>query len=326
MKDSKSSPSETKPTSEQGLANIEQALLASNQQANERLTRIDERLERTANLMAQSIENDQTRAKERDQWLQDLTTVMTSSVVARPAGAYVPANMGPTEEDGSKVKMGHAATQDDEEEASNDWFQISVAVLIAVVSLTGAIAAWRSTLVKSEDADVSAMYATMNTEMARFMSNAELYEHYRAYTAYTVSQTLDQELTEDLVDASKTEADMLTEQQVSASEVAFTSQQFFPSRYLDRDGNYNLDRELGESMAQFAQIRDTNAAYHFADADERREKGILITMVFIPITIALLFFTFGEILHPSRQVFRYLSGFLGASFLVMSVIGVILWY
>ncbi|MDM8519282.1 hypothetical protein QUF64_04490 [Anaerolineales bacterium HSG6] len=77
--------------------------------------RIDERLERAANLMVQSIENDQARAKERDQWLQDFTVAVSSSLTTQP---YLDDDFADDDEDEDNVRSGRAiptnirATQD----------------------------------------------------------------------------------------------------------------------------------------------------------------------------------------------------------------------
>jgi hypothetical protein len=321
---------------------LEEAILNSNRQANERLARVDERLERAANLLIQSIEHDNERAVQRDRWMADLSAIVGSAVAGRATGESATSRL---ESPPSKTPVGYQPVQPvatpmpqpdidveaykvekytEEKNEGEDTFQMIVAVMIAIVSLVAAVGAWRGTMVKVEDADIATLYATMNAETTEFMSNSELHNNYRAYSTYTLNETLQQQLEKDLGKASGSTKLVLTDQQAMASDLIGTNQLFFLTRYLDRDGSYNTGRALGEAWAKAEQLIDVHPEIHASDADNRRYKNFLLAVSFVPVAISLLFYTLAESLHSSHTILRYGSAFAGTVFLIISAMTIVM--
>ena len=226
------------------------------------------------------------------------------------------------EEEIEEVVTNEEESEEEDSEDEADRFQIIVAIMIAIVSLVGAAVGWQSTLIEDDDADRSGLEAALNVETTRFINTAELFRHYRAYTSYTLNEELAEQLEEELLLASDVDAssEALFLQQSAAEDIVGTSQQFFPPRYLNRDGSYNTQRELGEAWAQAEQLMDLDPQAHFDEADSQRAKSSLIITNLVILTVSLLFFTIAEGLHAKRLALRRFTAGAGTFFLVISVI------
>ncbi|HFC12676.1 MAG TPA: hypothetical protein ENJ56_07515 [Anaerolineae bacterium] len=188
-----------------------------------------------------------------------------------------------------------------------DRFQLMMAVMIAIVTLSGALLAWRASVASANagDADFAGMQAVLDAEQTLTINDIDLYRHYRAYTHYTYQQAIGREFP----DATLT-----------ASNLAATNQIFFPTRYLNRDGSYAVQRQLGELWAQAAQINDLDPEPYFDQADVLRNKTNLLVASFILLTLSLFFYTMAESIHPDRPRLRYLLGGLGTLLLIGTIV------
>lgn len=209
------------------------------------------------------------------------------------------------------------------DEERSDTFQTIMAIMIAVVSLTGAVIAWQATLAEPDDADREGLQATLNAEIVRFINSAVLYKNYRAYTDYTLNDELQRQIAADLDQASPEEEAVLKLQQSQALDNVGINRLFFPQRYLNRDGSYNSERQLSEAWAQASQEVDLDAEAHFDAADAERNKISLLIGVIIVLTISLVFYTLAEGLHPVRRGLRVITAVGGTIFLVGGIAGAI---
>ena len=130
-----------------------------------------------------------------------------------------------------------------------------------------------------------------------------MYANYRAYTAYVRYNELGNLIADDLPDVSESEADALEHQMKEAWTLAIGASGFFPNRYLNRDGTYGTDRELGEAWADAAQQKDLYPEQHFANADRLRAKSSWLVAVIVLLTVSVWFYTLAEgIDHPVKYV------------------------
>ncbi|GEM_PF-1694986 len=282
------------------LTPFEQAIVKIDQRSDERLARVDERLERIVTLLATSIEH---------------------NVGQQPTHSFSEEESGEEEEVGDEEGEEEGDDEDeDKEEEGNDTFQTVVAILIAIISLIGGALAWRGSLVKVDDASIPGLSATLNSEVTHFMNNTALYKRYRAYTTYTLNDKLQQQIKLDLDKSSDSQKINLEQQQAETSNLMATSQMFFSSRYLNRDGSYNAERDLGEAWAQAAQSLDLNPKYYFDIAVVKQAKEIVLGGAFVWLAISMLFFTIAEMLNPSHQILRYSNAALGTIFLIVATV------
>lgn len=208
--------------------------------------------------------------------------------------------------------------------APSSTFETTMAILIAIVTIAGALVAWRAAIIDAEagDADFAGLTATINAARTKITNTNTVYEHYRGYTVYTRNREL-QHLLEDTVDPDQA-SDLNVREWAVSAQIADDSQELFSRRFLNEDGSYNLKREFGETWAEAGQSLDLDPAPHFAQADSYRSKSSTLIMVFIVQALALLFFTIAEGLSAARSGWRYSLALLGLAALIFSVAAAIL--
>src|SRR3990172_11114606 len=76
-------------------------------------------------------------------------------------------------------------------------------ILIAVVTVVGAVVAWRASVASdgAGDADFAGLRASVNAEEARAINFVNAYEHYGAYTSYLRYTKLGDAIADDLEDS-----------------------------------------------------------------------------------------------------------------------------
>jgi len=203
-------------------------------------------------------------------------------------------------------------------------FKIVVAILLASVTVVGAIVAWRAAIAAdlANNADARGLAATLNAEETRALNHVNTYEHYRAYTTYLRHNELGNRIAEDLSTAAEDEARALERQKTDAWDLAVEIQGgFFPPRYLDPDGSYDTQREIDEAWADAAQQKDLNPEPHFADADRLRGKSTTMVILLVPLTVALLGFTLAE---SMKHAFKYVLAAGGSLILAGSLVALLL--
>lgn len=198
-----------------------------------------------------------------------------------------------------------------------DRFQSLMAIMIAIVTLVGAVLAWQAAVASADagDSDFAGMSAALNAEETLTLMNNGFHRHYRAYTSYAANSGLRD-------DTSSLPQTALLRQ--NAARVAAADRLFFPNRYVDQNGRYASQRELGETWAQASQVRDLEPAPHFAAADQARLKTNWLVGIFIGLALSLLLYTLAEGLHPERRLLRWLTAVGGTFFLLFTIVAAII--
>ena len=163
------------------------------------------------------------------------------------------------------------------------------------------------------------MQAVLNAETTQTGNTAALYKSYRSYTSFTLTDELRRQIEANIADMHPRDRVGLEQQQVQMARVAPIRQRFFPQRYLDRDGSYNTERQLGEAWAQAEQNMDLDTESHFENAYIEQTKIYNITAMFLGLTIALFFYTIANGIHPQRVRLRYGAAILGLVIMVVSI-------
>lgn len=174
-----------------------------------------------------------------------------------------------------------------------------VAILIAVVTVLGAIVAWRASVAAdgAGDADFAGLQASLNAEETHAIDFVNAYEHYGAYVAYARNLKLGNAIADDLnaaPPASESEAFWLDRQRAEAFDIARANQDLFPNRFLNRDGSYSVQREIGEGWADAKREKDLNPDSHYAEADALRQKTNRMLATIAVLGVGLVFFTLVE--------------------------------
>jgi hypothetical protein len=209
--------------------------------------------------------------------------------------------------------------QDDKQ----DRIKTVVAVLLAAVTVMGAVVAWRAAVASDEagNADFSGLAATLNAEEARALNAIAGYEDLRAYTDYVRYNEMGNALADALTDAPEDEQTALERQMREAWDLATEIQdRFFENRYVNADGKYDLPRELDELWADDTLDKDVFPEPYFTRSDQLRAKSTSLVSILIALGVALVLFTLATAL---TKVIRYILVAGGTLILLGSVVAVI---
>jgi hypothetical protein len=172
-----------------------------------------------------------------------------------------------------------------------------IAVLIALTTLIGALVAWRASVASdgAGDADFAGQRATVNLEETRALSAINSYEHYSAFTTYRRYSDLGDLIAEDDTAVSDEQADLLARTQAEAYDLAIANQGLFPNKFLNRDGSYALQRQIGEWYADTAKEKDLQPDIHYAEADKLDNKAGQLLLAVTTLAIGLVFYSLVEV-------------------------------
>lgn len=202
---------------------------------------------------------------------------------------------------------------------TSDGFQVAITILIAFVSILGAVIAWRASVadVRAEDADFDGLSAVLNAEKTRVFTSIDVYEDNRAYLDYIRSTIMSNLLAADMVEAGQGErAAMEAELEDYGSLNIIHNYGFFSVRYLNLDNTFNLERQYLESQAEAGIDLDLESGRHFTEADAFRSQSTCLVGSFIILAFALFFYSIAGGLHPTRRQLRWGMALLGTLLLV----------
>lgn len=205
------------------------------------------------------------------------------------------------------------------EAQSRQRLETIVAILIAAATVIGAVVAWRSSIADDSggDADFAGLRASVNAEETRALNNVNAYESYAAYASYWRYNELGNLIEGEIEQASPEEADALQRQLSETRDLAISSQRLFPNKFLDRDGSYNVKRQLGELWADAARERDLNPDPQYAEADQFRSKANWFLVAVTILAVALVLYTLVEAVGDRA---RYVMVALGSLCLVVGTV------
>ena len=178
----------------------------------------------------------------------------------------------------------------------NERFKSTTAVLVAFVTVLGAIVACMATSAASgaANADFDGLNSAIRAQKAEIINEIYAYEHYRAFTDY--SRYL--ELGNLLYDPNATEevsvANGVVQREVWGVASGIKSL-FFQSRYITPEGTYDLQRELDEAIAEDAQSEDLNPDPYFAESDRMHRRSSFLTADMIVLAVSFWFLQLAQV-------------------------------
>ena len=205
----------------------------------------------------------------------------------------------------------------------DDTFNLIVALMLALVTIIGAVVAWRSALAgtlagNSED---SGLLASLNYQEAAATGSIQASQNRAAHLEYfrtlrLANAELDQQLAavENRTDITQAEIDAILRPIFEKADLALTNKLFLDARYLTENDYYNAEREQADSLVEAAQTKDLNAEPQFAEADRLRALSVALVATLVVLAIALWFFALAEVLDNSV---KYVMALGGLSFLVL---------
>jgi len=193
----------------------------------------------------------------------------------------------------------------DDDENGGDRFKTIVAVLIALVTTASAVVAWRTALASDAagNADFAGLTASLRAEDTRASDTSTMYANYRAYTDYVRHYKLGELIGEQMDATPGANTPEMRRQMNEAYALAINDNDFFPSRYLERDLSYDKQRDLGEAWSEEAMKEDIDPAPHFALSNAMRTKTGWLVVAIIVLTVSLWFYTLAQSMdHPLKYV------------------------
>ena len=202
-----------------------------------------------------------------------------------------------------------------ESESSNNHMETVVALLIAVITVIGAVVAWRASVADdgAGDADFAGLRASLNAEETRALNAVNAFEHYGAYTTYWRYNALGDALADDVEVAEAEAAEALDRQRAEAYDLADANQDLFPNRFLNRDGTYSVARETGEAWADAAREKDLYPEPQYAEADQLRAKSTQLLGTITLLGLALVVLTLVETVDGRLKMIFIAAGTLLAA-------------
>lgn len=178
-----------------------------------------------------------------------------------------------------------------------------VAILIAIATVLGAVVAWRASVAAdgAGDADFAGLRATVNLEETRALAAVTAYEDYSAFTNYRRYENLGNAIVDEQNQLAADAATALEPQRLNAHDLALANQQLFPNKFLNRDGSYALQREVGEIFADAAKEKDLQPDAQYAEADALRDKTNQLLLAVTILAVALVFYTLVETVDGRLQ-------------------------
>lgn len=186
-----------------------------------------------------------------------------------------------------------------------------IAILIAAISVLAALGAWRVAVATSAaaDADTLGLLASVEREDALTGAYITAYGRYGAYARAVGYDALAKLL--EPIEAAATDATVkarLTRERDNLIYGALQLRGALPQRYVDRELNYDIDRDIGEAVADRALERDTNAPPHFDRGTAARAKAQWLLGLLVLLAAAFVLLTFADaIKHPLRILFVLLA-------------------
>jgi len=204
----------------------------------------------------------------------------------------------------------------------HETFKSYVAVLVAIVTVLGATAACLASVAVSSasDADFLGLDASIRAQKADIVNHVYAYEHYRAYTAYVRYNELGRLLYDPNADPDTDIRNGALQREVWGVASGISSV-FFSPRYINQDGQYDLERELQEAWAQDEQNEDLNSLPYFEESDRLRNRSSFLTADMIVLAVSFWFFTLAQ---ATEKNIKYLWAGLGVLFALGGILGIII--
>ena len=204
----------------------------------------------------------------------------------------------------------------------NDRFKSTMAVIVAFVTVLGAMAACLATVAASSaaDLDFSGLDASIRSQKVESINQIYAYEHYRAFTDYSRYLELGNLLYDPNADENTSLANGVIQREVWGIANGISSI-FFEPRYISPDGTYDIQRELDEAWADDAQNSDLNPTPYFEESDHQRKRSSFLMGDMIVFAFSFWFLTLAQV---TEKKIKYLWAILGVLLGLAGIIGILI--
>jgi hypothetical protein len=193
----------------------------------------------------------------------------------------------------------------------NDRFKSTTAVLVAFVTVLGAIVACMATSAASSaaTADFQGLDTAIRAQKAESINEINAFEHYRAFTEYKRNLELGNLLYDPNADEKTSNANGVIQREVWGIASGISSM-FFEPRYITVDGSYDLHRELDEAWADDTQREDLNPDPYFNESDQMRKRSSFLTADMIFLAVSFWFLQLAQVTENRIKYFWLTIGIL----------------
>lgn len=195
-----------------------------------------------------------------------------------------------------------------------------LAVLIAFLSLTSALIAWRVADAASaaNNADADGMLAAVDAEDAKTAAKITVLGNLTAYARAVQHEALKKQFDALAARTDDPELKELLEHQSNYLDSAATrDRDFLPAEYVNRAGVYNAVRDYGETLADNSRRHDVLPERHFTRANLYRVKAELLLGILIALGIAFVLLTLADAIQRPVRFFLLMGGIV---FLVVATL------
>ena len=190
----------------------------------------------------------------------------------------------------------------DDEGAGTSRFSTFVSILLAVVSVLGAILAWRVAVASSNagSADTRGLLAEVDRADVNLQASITVFGHQAVYVSFLTNKVLGDAFAPFGADYQVVS--------IAFNSAATRNLDFMPRIYLDRNANFDAARDRGETEADIALNRDTNPDPKYATADSARLKSLWLLGDLIWFSGALIALTLADAIRQPVRYFFLMAG------------------
>lgn len=162
----------------------------------------------------------------------------------------------------------------------------------------------------------AAQISAGNTET---LNHFKVFDHFMSYMEFAIQDEMVRLYDAALETAPADEARVLTTERQQAILLAMNARSFFPVKYVNPDGTYNIDRELGELWAEESLAQELDPSNYYSQADRKRARFLALNPLPLLGSLALLTFALIQALHEDRRLLRYILTGLGSLMLLVLI-------
>src|SRR4051794_21348722 len=196
---------------------------------------------------------------------------------------------------------------------SSGGLPLAISILLAITAVIGAISSCglSTTFDDATDSDAAGVTSLVNYSDARTRAVLNSLEDYRQYTEFRRNEAVADTIRLQLLQAPAAERAALQEDLSEAQSNALN----FPTslaRYIDasQPGGYDLDRQIGESVANGSSNRDFSFEAYFEKADDLRAEGQRMLRVPVVLALSVVLLSVAESAHARGRIVTAISGTL----------------
>jgi hypothetical protein len=204
----------------------------------------------------------------------------------------------------------------------NERFKSTMAVIVAIVTVLGAMAACMATVASSNagDGDFTGLETAIRAQKAESINHIYAYQHYRAFSDYSRYLELGNLMYDPNADEKTSIANGTIQREVWGIASGISSI-FFEPRYISPDGTYDIQRELDEALAEDSQNADLNPAPYFEESDHQRRRSSSLTADMIVFAVSFWFLTLAQV--TDRKI-KYVWAVLGIMLGIAGILGMLI--